>query len=397
MGLREQFLTEVEGGAEVELKVGIVGSAVQNLLRVVQRKRPNVVGARLIGTDHNALRLFFGTANHSVAVYEKRCRVEVRRIYIRLVGFFQPFDAVERIDGGAVVLVIIGQEIPALLEDFDGIGLDVDGIADSLTELSVGHSQLVALFHGVDDKGQIFFSGRYVLQHDAVFQRTAFHEHITDGQGVEQPMLKIIVRKDIFVCYIIKVSSLALALDGYVEHFFDGLSVAIEGDAVHGDAAAHICLYPSFVQILESNVSETTDGIDNPYVLFEDAGWFHGLKLLGRCKLMDFLRFFQEKSKISQTCNDFCIMLRRTLHHQTSINPIKSNKNMEKQMEMKEMKSVDMQCVVAGTAVLFCVLAAIFGYESLSIGGVIIFALVCVMGCMLKDWAEFCRELVEED
>ena len=40
---------------------------------------------------------------------------------------------------------------------------------------------------------------------------------------------------------------------------------------------------------------------------------------------------------------------------------------MEKQMEMKEMKSVDMQCIVAGAAVLFCVLAAIFGYESLSI------------------------------
>ena len=70
---------------------------------------------------------------------------------------------------------------------------------------------------------------------------------------------------------------------------------------------------------------------------------------------------------------------------------------MEKQMEMNKVKSVDVQCVVAAMAVLFCVLAGIFGYESLSIGGVIIFALVCVMGCMLKDWAEFCRELVEED
>ena len=70
---------------------------------------------------------------------------------------------------------------------------------------------------------------------------------------------------------------------------------------------------------------------------------------------------------------------------------------MEKQMDLKEMKSVDMQCVVAGAVVLFCVMAAIFGYESLSISGVIVFALVCVMGCMLKDWVEFCRELVEED
>ena len=70
---------------------------------------------------------------------------------------------------------------------------------------------------------------------------------------------------------------------------------------------------------------------------------------------------------------------------------------MEKQMEMKEMKSVDMQCVVAGTAVLFCVLVTIFGYESLGLSGVLIFALVCVMGCMLKDWTELCKELVDED
>ena len=70
---------------------------------------------------------------------------------------------------------------------------------------------------------------------------------------------------------------------------------------------------------------------------------------------------------------------------------------MEKQMEMKEMKSVDVQCVVAGVAVLFCVLAAIFGYESLGFSGVLIFALVCVMGCMLKDWTELCKELVDED
>jgi hypothetical protein len=70
---------------------------------------------------------------------------------------------------------------------------------------------------------------------------------------------------------------------------------------------------------------------------------------------------------------------------------------MEKQMEMNKVKSVDVQCVVAAMAVLFCVLAGIFGYESLSFCGVMIFALVCVMGCMLKDWAEFYRELVEEE
>ena len=70
---------------------------------------------------------------------------------------------------------------------------------------------------------------------------------------------------------------------------------------------------------------------------------------------------------------------------------------MEKQMDMKKMKSVDVQCVVAGFVVLFCVLVTIFGYESLGFSGVLIFALVCVMGCMLKDWTELCKELVDED
>jgi hypothetical protein len=70
---------------------------------------------------------------------------------------------------------------------------------------------------------------------------------------------------------------------------------------------------------------------------------------------------------------------------------------MEKQMDMKEMKSVNVQCVVAGIVVLFCVMATIFGYESLGFSGVLIFALVCVMGCMLKDWTELCKELVDED
>ena len=70
---------------------------------------------------------------------------------------------------------------------------------------------------------------------------------------------------------------------------------------------------------------------------------------------------------------------------------------MEKQMEMNKVKSVVVQCVVAGIVVLFCVLVTIFGYESLGFSGVLIFALVCVMGCMLKDWTELCKELVDED
>ena len=73
------------------------------------------------------------------------------------------------------------------------------------------------------------------------------------------------------------------------------------------------------------------------------------------------------------------------------------SKNMEKQVELREAKSVDVQCVVAGVSVLICMLAAVLGYESLSICSVMIFAVVCVMGGMVKDWVEFCKDLVDEE
>jgi UDP-N-acetylmuramyl pentapeptide phosphotransferase/UDP-N-acetylglucosamine-1-phosphate transferase len=70
---------------------------------------------------------------------------------------------------------------------------------------------------------------------------------------------------------------------------------------------------------------------------------------------------------------------------------------MEKQVELREVKSMDVQCVMAGVSILFSILAAVFGYESLSIGGVMIFALVCVMGGMIKDWVDLCKDLVDEE
>ena len=73
------------------------------------------------------------------------------------------------------------------------------------------------------------------------------------------------------------------------------------------------------------------------------------------------------------------------------------SKNMEKQVELREAKSVDVQSVVAGVSVLICMLAAVLGYESLSICSVMIFAVVCVMGGIVKDWVEFCRDLVDEE
>ena len=70
---------------------------------------------------------------------------------------------------------------------------------------------------------------------------------------------------------------------------------------------------------------------------------------------------------------------------------------MEKQVKWSEVKSWDVQCVVAGVVILFSILTAILGLESLSIGSVLIFAVVCVTGGMMKDWVELYKEAVNEE
>ena len=70
---------------------------------------------------------------------------------------------------------------------------------------------------------------------------------------------------------------------------------------------------------------------------------------------------------------------------------------MEKQVRWSEVKSWNVQCVIAGASILFCALTALLGLESLSISGVMIFAVVSVSGYLVKDGVEFCRELAEEE
>ena len=70
---------------------------------------------------------------------------------------------------------------------------------------------------------------------------------------------------------------------------------------------------------------------------------------------------------------------------------------MEKNFGLKEVKSVNVQCVIAGVSILFSVLSATLGYESLSISMAMIFAIVCVMSCMTRDVMELCDGLMDED
>ena len=70
---------------------------------------------------------------------------------------------------------------------------------------------------------------------------------------------------------------------------------------------------------------------------------------------------------------------------------------MEKQIGWKKEKSLDVPCVIVGVSILFSASTAALGFESLSISGIMIFAVACVLGCLVKDGVEFCRELTDEE
>ena len=216
---------------------------------MVQRKRPQVMVERWIGSDYNPLGCIIGT-KHTKAVLEKQFGIEIGRKSKCFIRFFEEFDTVQCIDGGMFPFVVIGQQIPPLSEHFNGIGFDGYGVARGLVELAVGHLQFAVQLHGIDDGLQVFFPQRYVFENDALFQRTAFHKHVADGERIEHPLLEIVVGKYLLVFDVIEISAFALALDGDIEHFFNGDAVPVEGDAVHGHTATHFRPYPSVVQLL---------------------------------------------------------------------------------------------------------------------------------------------------
>ena len=143
-------------------------------------------------------------------------------------GFLYRHHAVECVDGGLFSLGVLGQHVPTLLENLNGIGGYQDGVWLGLSELAIGHLDFVLLLHGVDDGAQVSLSGRYVLQNNLVFQRTAFHEHVADGECVEHPVLYVVVRLRVVVGYVIAVLAL-VALYAETKYLFQGCAMAIEG------------------------------------------------------------------------------------------------------------------------------------------------------------------------
>ena len=55
---------------------------------------------------------------------------------------------------------------------------------------------------------------------------------------------------------------------------------------------------------------------------------------------------------------------------------------------IKKIKSMDYQRIIIGASIAFSVLTGMIGYEKLSIGYAIVFAMLCALSSMLKDLKE---------
>lgn len=55
---------------------------------------------------------------------------------------------------------------------------------------------------------------------------------------------------------------------------------------------------------------------------------------------------------------------------------------------IKKIKSMDYQRIIIGASIAFSVLTGMIGYEKLSIGYAIVFAMLCALNSMIKDLKE---------
>ena len=87
--------------------------------------------------------------------------------------------AVERVDSHS--LVIVGEQIPTLAEEFYGIGIDRLHIRIK-AELLIAHRDGALLTDGLQYHGQELIAGRHVLQYDTVLNGRTLSECQTSSE-----------------------------------------------------------------------------------------------------------------------------------------------------------------------------------------------------------------------
>ena len=106
-------------------------------------------------------------------------------------------------------------------------------------------------------------------------RRTKLMVLYVDREGREHPVLYGLLGEHLGIAYVVAVAIPLVAIDDDAKHVEDGIAMAVEGAARHGEATTHLGLYPMLVDFLEGEALVAVYGVDEPNVFFEKGGGTH--------------------------------------------------------------------------------------------------------------------------
>ena len=273
--MAHQRMQEIVGRTDVEREVGVAIARCQLALRMVQRQAAQVFGRIVVGTDYDVGQRDIDSIDAEI-LREIILGREVVRHLKGLVGQFQHGHAVVEGIDAHLVLIVQGQQIPALIEALQDVRADGLLVALVSVKLVIAHAQTVVLLHGANDGLQELLTRWRTLQNDATADRSTVRQCRADSQRGEHPTLDRVIIDHLGIGNIVFVC-LRLTVDNDAEHVEDGVLVAIERSAVEGFAAYHIVLHPQVVNLFEREPLVLAQRIDEPDVLLEILAGFISL------------------------------------------------------------------------------------------------------------------------
>ena len=103
----------------------------------------------------------------------------------------------------------------------------------------------------------------------------ALGQHIVYREGREHPVLYGVFVEGFGIADMVAVAVLLVAIDDDAKHVEDGIAVAVEGAARHGQAAAHLSGDPLVVEGTEGDLAGLADGAHESDVFSEDGSGAH--------------------------------------------------------------------------------------------------------------------------
>ena len=159
--MRQQLPNEISCGTDVEREIGISSViADQFALGMMQWQGTQIIRSLIIGTNYDVFHWSI-VGEHSKILGEVGLWTKTVRHIKGLVCKHSLCHAVESIDTHLVFLGS-GQQIPALMEQLQGIGTDNLHIPFS-AELLITYLEAAVSMYGMDNSAKVFLAGRDIL------------------------------------------------------------------------------------------------------------------------------------------------------------------------------------------------------------------------------------------